>query len=71
MTFSMHMTVRQYKAMCPGWYPSVVPSAPTTDPEFPAAHPVRVEYGVHCARCNEYCPDAEKVPDFKCFRCRT
>lgn len=30
-------------------------------------------YGVACSvpSCREWCPDAEAVPGFKCFRCRS
>lgn len=27
-------------------------------------------YGATCARCSNYCPDAEVVSGFKCYSCR-
>lgn len=31
----------------------------------------KASYGATCTRCKTYCPDAEDVPGFRCYSCRS
>lgn len=50
--------------------PKHVPTEPTIRTAQPSQPSHQVRYGVNCSRCNVWCPDAEYVPNFRCFGCR-